>query len=233
MDTATRHGALALTLQEVLTAVVRIRANRQTVSDAQTFRANIRAALKTAVREARGYGYTNEEIQLGMLAVVGFLDESILNSDIPALADWPRETMSHELFGHHLAGEIFFDNLDRLLGMQDSTGVADVLEVYRLCLLLGFRGKYGAARTTESRALADTAGAKIRRIRGHVDTLFPPESPAPALIPIRRSDPVRRVLAISAAVTMATALVLFGVYHAALDSGVSELRSVVAGHQGQ
>ena len=44
---------LALVFQEVLTAIVRLRANRQELSDAESFRFQIREALKAAVQEAR------------------------------------------------------------------------------------------------------------------------------------------------------------------------------------
>ena len=139
---APRRDNLALILQEVLTAVVRYRANRQPVTDAESFRYQIREALKTAANEARNVaGYSSDDVKLGIFAVVAFLDESILNSRNPVFADWPRKPMQEEMFGHHIAGEVFFQHLDQLLGRDDSAALADVLEVYYLCLLLGFAGQ--------------------------------------------------------------------------------------------
>lgn len=223
------RGTLALALQEVLTAVVRIRANRQSVADARIFRSHIREALKQVVRDARDWEYSNDQIQFAMLAVVGFLDESILNSQIPGLADWPRETLTHELFKHHLAGEKFFENLEVLLGMQDSTGLADVLEVYRLCLLLGFRGKYVAAHTAEIKSLADTAGVKIARIRGRRDVLFPDDRVALPPPPASAPDRLRRPLIATACGSVVLAIALFVFYYARLDSALSTLVSQVRG----
>src|SRR5438445_9500773 len=137
-----RAENLALVLQEVLTAIVRLRSNRQAVSDANSFRAHMREALKSADNEGRRYGYSGEDIQLAVFAVVAFLDESILNSRNPMFADWPRKPLQEELFGVHVAGEIFFRNLERLLKDSDSPSLADLLEVYLLCLLLGFAGRY-------------------------------------------------------------------------------------------
>ena len=48
--------------------------------------------------------------------MVAFLDESILNLRNPVFADWPRKPLQEELFGHHMAGEIFFQNLQPLAG---------------------------------------------------------------------------------------------------------------------
>ena len=92
--TTPRHPEnLALAFQEILTAVVRLRANRQSAADAHSFRTHIREAINTAIRKSRARGYTDEEIQMATLAVVGFLDESILNSRNPLFADWARETL--------------------------------------------------------------------------------------------------------------------------------------------
>jgi type VI secretion system protein ImpK len=90
---ARRSENLALVLQEVLTAIVRLRANRQAVSDAGSFRIHMREALKSADQEARRLGYSGETMQLAIFAVVAFLDESILNSRNPLFADWPRKPM--------------------------------------------------------------------------------------------------------------------------------------------
>ena len=44
-DPNRRRGTLALALQEALTAVVRLRANRQTAADAESFRAHLKSLL--------------------------------------------------------------------------------------------------------------------------------------------------------------------------------------------
>ena len=143
---------LALIFQEVLTATVRLRSNRQAVSDAETFRANTREALRLADTEGRRRGYSDAELQLARFAVVAFLDESILNSRNPVFADWPRKPLQEELFGTHMAGEVFFQNLEKLITRNDSNDLADVLEVYYLCLLLGFGGRYSMGGGAELRS---------------------------------------------------------------------------------
>ena len=139
---ARRQENLAYAFQELLTVCERLRSGRQQVTDAETFRRQVREAIKRADAEARGRGYTAEQIRLAIFAVVAFLDESVLNLRSPVFADWPRRPMQEELFGLHVAGEVFFQNVQKLLGMTDSPELADVLEVYQLCLLLGFAGRY-------------------------------------------------------------------------------------------
>ena len=57
-----------------------------------------------AEQEARSRGYTAEDMRLASFAVVAFLDESVLNLRNPVFADWPRQPLQEELFGHHVAG---------------------------------------------------------------------------------------------------------------------------------
>src|SRR5215217_600354 len=111
---------LAFTFQELLTVGERLRSYRQQVSDAQTFRAQLWAGVKQADEESRRRGYSADDIELAIFAVVAFLDESILNLRSPIFADWPRQPMQEERYGHHIAGEIFFQNLQKLMGRTDS-----------------------------------------------------------------------------------------------------------------
>ena len=79
------------------------------VSDAGSFRAQIKGAIGVAESEATKRGYPAEDVRLATFAVVAFLDESILNSGNPIFADWPRMSLQEELFGVHTAGEVLFN----------------------------------------------------------------------------------------------------------------------------
>ena len=206
-------------LQEVLTAIVRLRSNRQAVSDANSFRIHMREALKLADQEARKRGYNGDAIQLAVFAVVAFLDESILNSRNPLFADWPRKPLQEELFGTHMAGEVFFQNLQKLLGQTDSQELADLLEVYYLCVLLGFGGRYSMGNKGDLRSIMDAVGEKIRRVRGYSPDLSPAWM-LPNETPPSRSDPWVKRLGIIAAVCAGLMVLLFVVYKVVLGSGV-------------
>lgn len=173
VSTIRRAENLAYVYQQVLTAVVRVRSNRQSVSDANTFRTNIQSALRAAERDATKKGYSPEDIRMATLGVVAFLDESILNSSLQSFSNWHSMPLQEEMFGHHVAGETFFENLDKLLARPDSHETADVLEVYELCLLLGYKGRYGLSGPEAMRPLSDSALEKIRRIRGPLAGLSP------------------------------------------------------------
>jgi type VI secretion system protein ImpK len=227
-----RAENLALVLQEVLTAIVRLRSNRQAVSDASSFRIHMREALKLADQEARKRGYSGETMQLAIFAVVAFLDESILNSRNPLFADWPRKPLQEELFGTHMAGEVFFQNLQKLLSQPDSQELADLLEVYYLCVLLGFGGRYSMGNKGDLRAILDAVGDKIRRVRGVAADLSPAWRLPQEAARKAGGDPWASRLGIGAIACAALLLVLFVVFKLSLGSSISDLRALAAGALG-
>ena len=223
-----RTENLALAFQEAITAIVRLRSNRQPVANSDAFRAHIRQLLSAADQEGRNRGYSAEDARLATFAVVAFLDESVLNLHNPVFADWPRKPLQEELFGGHVAGEIFFQSLQRLLERNESAQLADVLEVYQLCVLLGYRGKYGAGGQAELKSLMDSMAQKIRRIRKDGGQLSPDWAP-PAGGPARAShDPWLRGMLIAAACMVLLAVVLFVVFKISLGSGVSSIQKVLS-----
>ena len=117
-----RGWNLALAFQEVFTAIVRLRYNRQAVSNAESFRAQIKQALRVAEQEARSGGCSAEDVKQAVFALVAFLDESALSCRNPAFADWARLPLQAEMFGHQLAGEVFFQELQKTLSSQRLCG---------------------------------------------------------------------------------------------------------------
>ncbi len=230
--TPARPDNLALLFQEVLTAIVRVRSNRQSFTDAESFRYHMREALKSAAQEARNRaGYSGEDIRMATLAVVGFLDESILNTGNPLFADWPRKPLQEELFGIHMAGEVFFQNLQQLLGRTDSVDLADLLEVHYLCLLLGYTGRYSGSRGGELQAIMASTADKIRRIRGAFGPLSPAWAPEGELVVVSKDRWVRALL-IAAVACLALTLILFAVFKVSLGSGAGDVHSIASQRKG-
>jgi type VI secretion system protein ImpK len=219
-----RSWNLALAFQEVLTAIVRVRFGRQAVQNAEMFRAHLKESLRTAAQEALSRGYPQEDVQLALYAIVAFLDESVMNSQQPVFADWPRLPLQEELFGGHVAGESFFDNLHRVLGRTDLVHAADLLELFYLCLLLGYRGRYAV--TGEGvRGVMDAVRDRIQRLRGGPTALSPRGSlPAEAVRTVQ-SDPWVKRLGWAAVACLALTLLLFGAFKVGLMSGLSDLHT--------
>ncbi len=217
---------LALQLQELFTAIVRLRARRQQVSNAELFRGQVLNSVKTAEQAARASGYTDADIRLAVFAVVAFLDESLLNLRQAVFNDWVRRPLQEEMFGRHVGGEVFFDHLQELLERRDSVEVADVLEVFYLCLLLGYLGRFSISSKGDLQALMQRTNDKIQRIRKSGPDLSPqwalPDEAARQL----RSDPWMRRLLVGAAISAAVALLLFPVCRLSLASEVNAIGQI-------
>jgi type VI secretion system protein ImpK len=216
---------VALVLQEVLTAVVRLRSTPETVSDAESFRAHMIDALRRAEAEGRQLGYSGDDMRLAIFAAVAFLDESVLNSRTAVFASWPRKPLQEELFGVTLAGETFYANVDKLLKAPDSDAIADVLEVYELCLSLGYAGRYTLGNRGELTGIKQAIADKIRRIRG-IRPFAPLWAPGAAASPHVGSDPVVRWLLYSAAACALVCVLLFAIFKISLGSGASTIADV-------
>ncbi len=222
-----RAENLAFAFQELLVVGERLRTNRQHVDDAASFRAQLWGGVRMAEDESRRRGYSSEDVELAVFAVVAYLDASILNLNLPVFADWARQPMQEERYGHHVAGEIFFQNLQKLVVRTDSQEVADVIEVYLLCLLLGFEGRYSLGGRGELRSITAQAGEKVQRIR-RTGAQFAPEVGLPGNEVARQAggDPWVTRLTIAAVVCAVLLLAAFGGFYFLLSSGVDAVRAV-------
>ena len=236
-----RTHSLASCYENAITTILRLSSLAQEgAANAQSFRNSIRAALKTAMEQAKSLGYSSEVNQLAFFAVVALLDESVLKLQSPAFAEWAQRPLQEELFGHNRAGQVFFEHLRGLLAKPDSQETADCLEVYCLCMLLGFNGQYalgfgggddfssqmgGAQRaqpSAEVQTLIRQAREKINRIRGQA--LFLRESPPPPQVKqVAAVDKWSRGLGIAALCLLALTVLAFGGFWIALSSGLTHI----------
>ena len=223
-----RAANLALLFQELFTAVVRLRSDRQEITNAEIFRNQVLQAIRIADQNAKAAGYTDEDIQLGIFAIVAFLDESILNLRKPVFNDWVRKPLQEEIFGRHVAGELFFQNLEQLLGRRDSAELADLLEVYYLCLLLGYLGRYSIMSRGDLRSLMGHVEDKINRIRKTRPDLSPNWALPVETAKLAYSDPWTRRLILGAGGCGIATLLLFSIYKVSLGSEVSTLQKLSA-----
>lgn len=242
MQLPQRSNSLASCYENALTIILRLSSlQAQPAGNSQDFRLSIRAALKAAMEQAKALGYSSEINQLAFFAAVAFLDESVLKTQNPAFADWAQSPLQQEMFGHNRAGEVFFDHLQTLLIRPDSPETADCLEVFCLCMLLGFKGKHALSAVItpllqpsaagiwnapqssgEIHALIRRAREKIDRIRGQM-TFMPDSAPA-EVKRIATVDRWSRGLGMAALVLVIVTVLAYGGFWLVLSSGVSGIR---------
>lgn len=221
-----RPENLALSFQELLTVGERLRSHRQQVSDANAFREQIWEAVKAAQGDALKRGYNGDDIELALFAVIAYLDESILVLHAPVFVDWPRLPLQQQRYGHDIAGEVFFQNLQKILSRSETHELADILEVYYLCMLLGFAGRYSIGGRGELAAILQQTSDKIRRIRRTTGEISPRWMLPQDRVQAGGTDPLLRALLIGSIACFALMIVLFVMFKLNLGSGVSAMRAL-------
>jgi type VI secretion system protein ImpK len=170
----TKSDTLSLLYQSILTGIVRIQSGRQGLGDLESFRRRMKGALQEAEKEAVRAGYGSAEIKEAEFAVVAFLDETILSSKEAKADEWRKRPLNIELFGQAVAGDVFFEKLADIERRRDSPQLADLLEVYLLCLLLGFEGRFSPPLRGEVYRITERLRSRIEAIRGLDYKLAPP-----------------------------------------------------------
>jgi type VI secretion system protein ImpK len=92
------------------------------------------------------------------------VDETVLNSGFSIRDAWMLQPLQLTLFGEQLAGENFFARLEDL--RAQGAPRLQSLEVFYMCLLLGFQGKYMIEGQEKLGYLTARLGDEITLLRG-------------------------------------------------------------------
>ncbi|MEO7495929.1 MAG: type IVB secretion system protein IcmH/DotU [Massilia sp.] len=115
-------------------------------------------------RGAKKQGASADDIDAAKYAFCAAVDEIILRSSFSIREMWSRKPLQLSLFGDQLAGENFFIRLESLR----ARGAAHLqaLEVFHMCLLLGFQGRYILEGSEKLNYLTARLGDEIANMKG-------------------------------------------------------------------
>ena len=130
---------LSETFAPCLSLILKLRDSDQ-FGDGDLLRSRILDMLKQAEQKALMDAIPTSDISDARFAIVAFLDEVILGSNWDQRGLWVTNPLQVELYGNAVAGNEFFERLERL--KADASFRKNALEVYYLCLALGFKGKF-------------------------------------------------------------------------------------------
>lgn len=178
---------LALLYEGILTVIERVHTGRQRIEMPEEFRTRMKQALGEVASTAARRGYSTKDVEESSFAVVAFLDEAVLTAPDTNAAEWVGKHLAEELYDQRSAGEIFFQRLEALRANRDSQDLAEVLEVYYLCLLLGYEGKFAGGSRGELLQIMANLRDRIERILGRdpefsPDRTLPDEPPPPQIV---------------------------------------------------
>ncbi len=128
------------TVGSFFAAVFQIRhSDTQSKPLAEVIHRRLLAFLQRSMRRASELGFNQQDTQdIGYL-LAAFADEVIVSCGGELQQFWVPRMLQLQLFNENVAGEKVFEKIESLLSDPTRT---DVLRVYYLGLLLGFRGKY-------------------------------------------------------------------------------------------
>lgn len=110
------------------------------VQPSNELRPKVASLLREFEERALRYRYRESIIQVAKFGLASFVDETVLTNNFPLKEEWEKYPLQLEYFGEQLAGNKFYDKLEAMLNQIDVT--ADAVEVYYVCMLLGFKGRY-------------------------------------------------------------------------------------------
>ncbi len=146
-------------------------------------------------------GIQPEAIEDVRYAVVALLDETTLSIPGRCRDYWLSQPLQLELFGEAMAGEVFYQRLKRLMPAPRQN--RDVLEVFYLCLALGFEGKYRLGGSTEREGIIKELGSALASSRKEGTGILSPHGVPPSVKPTQRAtwrDAAVSILPVSVAV---------------------------------
>ncbi|MGI4846021.1 MAG: type IVB secretion system protein IcmH/DotU [Janthinobacterium lividum] len=139
--------------------------------DKVAFADNMTAFLSDVDRNAKALGISAEDVTAAKYAFCSAVDEIILRSTYEVREAWETRPLQLRVFGDQLAGEHFFHRLEDLRAKGQVH--VEALEVFHMCLLLGFQGRYALDGRDKLDYLVARLGDEIARMRGRTRGFAP------------------------------------------------------------
>lgn len=155
-------------------------------SSAEHFKERIRGFLADFERGALSLNATADDIHACKFAFCALIDETMLGIPSAARDDWERAPLQLELFGEQLAGERFFHYLEQQRSAAPPR--LQVLEVFHMCLRLGFRGQYVLDGSEKLHYLTARLGDEIAHIKGKRASFAPHWAPPDRILNTLRNE---------------------------------------------
>lgn len=133
-------------------------------ADADVFRERIKQFLTQFERGATRLNAPADDIYACKFAFCATVDEAVLMSPFKVREAWQRQPLQLQFFGEQLAGEQLFEKLEEL--RRQGAARVQVLEVFHMCLLLGFQGKYMIEGSEKLNYLTARVGDEIAHHKG-------------------------------------------------------------------
>jgi type VI secretion system protein ImpK len=130
--------------------------------------------LEDMTRRCREAGIPDEDINEARYAIVAFTDEQIFRSAWPGRGQWMRQPLQLSYYNENTAGEGFFRHM---AGLQTQPHRAHVLQIFYLCLCLGFQGQYAVHGWQGLAPIIEQLGQVMGAVTGGGEVISPHGAP--------------------------------------------------------
>jgi type VI secretion system protein ImpK len=208
-------------------AAIRIRNSDATaVPPPEVLHHRLRGLVDEMLRRAAVLGFSHQDAQDMAYAIVAMLDEIALTRPEPYRSFWMTNLLQLQYFNENVAGDGFFH---RLQALRKDPHRIEVLQVYYLCMLFGFQGRYRIrGGELELLTLIDSVQKDLERAKPFDYDVLSPHGERPTesmLTGKRRLSPM--VISLAA---MVLALVVYGGLLLNLDGTVDTLTNAIKLH---
>ncbi len=171
--------------------------------------------MRTHLRKS---GFDNQDVEDITYAIVALADEVALNGGEPVSSYWMTNLLQFKYFRENTAGDGLFTRLE---AVRRDPQRKDALEIFTLCLLFGFQGKY-RIRGGELELMNLTESLKREALRPAINTetlSVHSERPAETIVGVKRHGP----LLLASVAAVAIAILLYGGLRLSLASSASSI----------
>lgn len=177
--------------------------NGNAPKDEANFARKLQQFLNSVDGNARKLQIPVEDVHAAKYAFCAAVDETVLRSGFAIRDSWSRHPLQLVLFGDQLAGENFFQRLDELRSKGNPH--LQALEVFHMCLLLGFQGRYLLESPEKLHYLTARLGEEIAHIKGKPAVFAPRwDRPDQVVNKLRTETPLWVIAAVFSVIALGT-----------------------------
>jgi type VI secretion system protein ImpK len=111
----------------------------QELPSPEVLRQRINVLFSNMSQRGKQVGISDVDLREATYAIAALIDEKLLNSTWSGRTAWLAQQLQLIYFGETTAGEGFFQRLNVL---EQTPGKEHLVQIYYLCMTLGFRGQY-------------------------------------------------------------------------------------------
>jgi type VI secretion system protein ImpK len=176
-------------------------------------------------RRCREAGFGDDDANEAKYAIAAFADEQIFRSQWPGRNQWMGQPLQLLYFNENTAGEGFFQ---RMAALQNQPQRAHVLEIFYLCLCLGFQGQYAVRGGEGIGFIVDQVASRLNASAGSGEAISPHGEPRDAIRGLmRREMPLVGLSIAFFVLAVVIFIVMKLILSASVSSGTKEMTQAI------